>query len=485
MNDQYDVFLWYRRPGAQTAKLLKRFLEQERVKASVWYSDKEPVGNFKYDIPHLIGGASCAVMFIDPRFTDGFLKNRDSCISGMEVCFIARKALEQSDFHLILVYLDREKKLSAREKKILRQRFEGELEDPDRAVEVFSLANSLHFMTASDQEEELFSTIRDSMLPSGFYSRRKADGNFYFSGLRTSADVVLWDLSRGIRSSDVSFSPDGEIPALYGRIEGIRAPAEQISQNDRMLSLTGLRCGLSDNEERKQLEIRYRQIEYRLFRKTLKLWDHPRLNIPQRLSRYEGTERISAYEIPNAMGMAFFVVSSDHQLLFSTRSEERGLRPGETDCSVVEGLKPEAEDSAGPYSVDSPDYLEREMRRAFREEICSDDAGLCCQIVGLVLDRQYGQWNLVGILRPAADAARLLRRTCVRDDTYEKTRLEAVPLRDAEGKPSLEAVREKLRIARRRPMWGMAYTALYAALRSEGFSDGEIDTLLPEEAGET
>ena len=42
-------------------------------------------------------------------------------------------------------------------------------------------------------------------------------------------------------------------------------------------------------------------------------------------------------------------------------------------------------------------------------------------------------------------------------------------------------VREKLRIARRRPMWGMAYTALYAALRSEGFSDGEIDTLLPEQ----
>ena len=68
-----DVFLCYRRHSAQTAKLFKRYLTTHRFVGEVWYSDGEVYGNYKMDIPTLIGNAKCAVVFIDPGFTDRFL----------------------------------------------------------------------------------------------------------------------------------------------------------------------------------------------------------------------------------------------------------------------------------------------------------------------------------------------------------------------------------------------------------------------------
>ena len=64
-----DVFLCYRKPSAQTAKLFKRYLEKSKFPALVWYSNGEVLGNYKKDIPVLVGTAKCAVIFINNRFT--------------------------------------------------------------------------------------------------------------------------------------------------------------------------------------------------------------------------------------------------------------------------------------------------------------------------------------------------------------------------------------------------------------------------------
>ena len=39
-----DIFLCYRRTGAQTAKLFKRYLESMQFGGKVWYSDDEIYG---------------------------------------------------------------------------------------------------------------------------------------------------------------------------------------------------------------------------------------------------------------------------------------------------------------------------------------------------------------------------------------------------------------------------------------------------------
>ena len=67
-----DVFICYRRYTAQTAKLFKKYLVKHHFSGEVWYSDSEVYGNYKSDPSDLISSAECAIIFIDPKFTDGF-----------------------------------------------------------------------------------------------------------------------------------------------------------------------------------------------------------------------------------------------------------------------------------------------------------------------------------------------------------------------------------------------------------------------------
>lgn len=72
MAHETDVFICYRRYGAQTAKLFKRYLIAHNFPGKVWYSDSEINGNYRLDPADLISEAGCAVMFIDPDFTKDF-----------------------------------------------------------------------------------------------------------------------------------------------------------------------------------------------------------------------------------------------------------------------------------------------------------------------------------------------------------------------------------------------------------------------------
>jgi hypothetical protein len=50
MEIKKDVFLCYRRRGAQTAKLFKQYLEEKRFPGSIWYSDVEVNGDYAIDV---------------------------------------------------------------------------------------------------------------------------------------------------------------------------------------------------------------------------------------------------------------------------------------------------------------------------------------------------------------------------------------------------------------------------------------------------
>ena len=92
MAHETDVFICYRRYGAQTAKLFKRYLVAHNFPGKVWYSDSEINGNYKLDPADLISEAECAVMFIDPDFTKDFLSSEN-----MFECITAREVLEIID----------------------------------------------------------------------------------------------------------------------------------------------------------------------------------------------------------------------------------------------------------------------------------------------------------------------------------------------------------------------------------------------------
>jgi len=222
--------------------------------------------------------------------------------------------------------------------------------------------------------------------------------------------------------------------------------------------------------------VRYQPIEYKLFHKTLKIWNTAGLNLNQKLHLY--TLEKGQYEIPNAMGLAFMVITADRKLIFTRRSAKRSIRPNEYDCSIVEGLRIEVDSPKyGKYDIFDENYVELEIRRAYREEITANDDHIRIKVNGVILDKEYGQWNIVGTIFSGETADEIMRNHSVRNDTFENIHMEAVSLCDESGHPTLEYTKTALPRFLRHKMWAMGLAALYGALRDAGFSDSDINEI--------
>ena len=470
-----DIFLCYRRTGAQTAKLFKRYLESMQFGGKVWYSDDEIYGNYKFDIPELIQTAKCAVLFVDKNFTKNFIENEQEyeCITALEIIEIEKRLQSDEKFRIFLVALDC-KGFSLEAQNDLSVLFERANICTERSVAHFAQSNVISFETAKDDEYVLFERLSQELLLDVMLKRNPIKGNFYFGKRGTMADVIVWDVENGISGNDISFELSEETIALHRKIENIRFSQSHEIQNNQMISLTYLDVNLSDNEEKKSIVIQYLPIKYRLFQKTLRIWNVAGLNLGQKVNQY--TIEKGKYEIPNAMGLAFMVITSDNQLIFTKRSSKRAIRPNEYDCSIVEGLKIEVvSELYGDYDIFDEEYVNKEIHRAYREEMCPHDENLEIKITGIVLDKEYGQWNIVGIIRTPESAEDLIRRHSVRSDTYEYIHMRAVPFYDSEGNKTLVHLKKMFPEFIKYKMWGMGFVVLYAALIELGFKETEID----------
>lgn len=469
-----DVFLCYRRYCAQTAKLFKRYLKQHKFNGEVWYSSGELYGNYKRDIQRLISGAECAVLFIDPNFTHNFLGNEESleCITAKEIVAIIKKKIQDDSFRIITIYVDREDALTPKESEIISSLLqEANTIDPVEDVKRISQSNAVFFSTLTGDEDELFSSISRNMLSNKYYSEHIPYGNFYFGAIQTHADIIIWDSTKHIGVQNIYFENTPRVLPLYGQIERCRSDIVYEPQNNTMLSLVGTDVVLNDETEDKILSVRYQKIDYCLFYKTLTLWDQFELN--KKIAMFDW--RSDVFQIPNAMGMAFMVITSDNKIIFARRSEKRRLRPAEFDCSIVEGLKTTGVQQKGEqYDVNSENYLKNEITRAFREEICIADGELDIYIYGLVLDKKYGQWNIVGTIKTKLSSKEISRLHSLRDDTYEDNQIEFISLTDINGEPSLLELEHWLRISLGEGIWSMALTAIYSSLVCAGFTDKQI-----------
>lgn len=462
-----DVFLCYRRYGAQTAKLFYKYLREHNFPAKVWYSDINKVGNYKDDIGGLVESAKSIVIFIDDKFTKDFLKTGGlECITALEICAIANKLLNDKDVVLLTVFLDR-KGFTKKENKILTQLFiNNNISDPDKAVSRICQNNIITFSTSIDLENELFKELSEVLFSAKQIKRDK--GDFHLGNWDTSADIMIWDEAEGIKAENIRFYLDADKPPLYDEI--LETPVDMAleKQNNEMISLTKFTAYLSDNTESKNINISYQLIDYNLFSTTLN--SRESYQIKQAISGYH---KGITYQAPNAMGMAFMVITKDKKLILSKRSESRRIRSGEYDCSIVEGLKPKVfENGELLYKISDPLYLNKEIERSFMEEICVSTQNKY-KIYGVVLDREYGQWNFVGTIKTELTADEIIRIHSVRNDSYEDNELFVYDFLK-NGQKDRDQLREQLYNIHEKEIWGMALTALYASLLELGYNNDDI-----------
>lgn len=486
------LFLCYRREGAQTAKLLSFYMRRNHPEIQVWYSDKETESNYALNAAELLRSSYGVVIFLSRNFTKGFLdaggkintrtfrgKLCEECVTVQEIIEIERNLQTRKDFELHIVNLD-EARLSISEQKTLESVFrQAGILQPD-SVAHFAQRNFNPFHTAYEAEDAFFDRMIASYLPNATASLVR--GNFFVGAYSTKVDVLCWDYKRFIDPRNITFSLSVADTPLYDRIEMTPLRTAPLAQDDDVLAVAQFEQGLTTNEESKYLHIECKICKYHLFKKALDLWDRNGFCMSREIAQYlNAQEEQRVYPIPNAMGLALMVITADHKLVFSRRSSKRRVRSGQFDCSIVEGLLPEVKKAVGgkeaDYGFTTPGYIEKECVRAFCEEICADSR-LEAQIYGLILDREYGQWNFIGAIRTALTFSEIQARHATRDDTTETNWLYPVDYLDAAGNRSLAAVRDALMLFKKDGFWDTALTVLCGTLLALGFTQEEVNGLI-------
>lgn len=487
-----QLFLCYRRAGAQTAKLFSFFMKRSHPEISVWYSDKEPEGNFSLDVPMLIQSSYGAVIFISKGFTDGFLdkegninsnayrsEHGSECITVKEIIEIERNMQIRSDFELHIINLNGAV-FGKKDQKTLETVFAKAGILKDNSVAHFAQKNINPFYTARDHEDYFFERMIGAYLPNDIEAF--VHGNLSIGKHTTTIDVLCWDCKRYISSNDIVLELDDSDIPMYDRIEAAPLHREPLKQDDDVVSVVQFEQSLTTNEEKKCILIKCKLSKYHLFKKTLDLWDRNGFSMSREIARYlNSDEHDCLYPIPNAMGLALMVVTGDNKLVFSRRSPKRRVRSNEFDCSIVEGLLPFVDKTIGGekacYDYSQENYIQNECRRAFCEEICIAN-GLIVNLFGLILDRKYGQWNFAGLIRTSLTSDQIKARHSTRDDTTEKNLLYYIDYLDSDGNLTIKPLQEAIRLFSPVGLWDTALAVLFGTLSSLGFEREAIDTLL-------
>lgn len=134
-------------------------------------------------------------------------------------------------------------------------------------------------------------------------------------------------------------------------------------------------------------------------------------------------------------------------------------------------------DAGDEYDTANEDYMFNEIERAFREEICSDCTGIQIQVNGLVIDKDFRQWNIVGSIITPLTSGEIMKIHSLRDDTYEDNEILFVPFVDAEGNLTTEYLCSELVILFSNGIWDMALAPLYGALIRVGCTLRQINEM--------
>ena len=172
--------------------------------------------------------------------------------------------------------------------------------------------------------------------------------------------------------------------------------------------------------------------------------------------------RSNSYELPNSIGVCFLVETKDGKVIFAHRDKEAGFRPDEWDVSVVEGLE-EKKDAPGNI-VD----IKSVFLRAYKEEICNiEESNFRLTILGLVIDKKYGQWNFIGKVNCSLTEKEIRSRRA-NGDVEDRWELRELVFCDS----NLKAIMGFLSTHK---MWDMGLVTVYYSLLAMGETRGDVD----------
>ena len=99
------------------------------------------------------------------------------------------------------------------------------------------------------------------------------------------------------------------------------------------------------------------------------------------------------------------IKTADDKAVFAVRLNSSGFRPGENDVSIVEGVNPLLDING--HSI----MFDKIAKCAVQEEICDvDESNINASILGMVFDKEYNQWNIIGCINLKLTQDEIIKR---------------------------------------------------------------------------
>lgn len=171
-------------------------------------------------------------------------------------------------------------------------------------------------------------------------------------------------------------------------------------RNGPLYALDRYHIGRTQPDEHMEVVFTFRPTDYYTFQATVKSLDENSMQSPSTATlRQEYLQgRDLSQPIPslaNGFVIALVIITKDKKLVLSHRSDRVGVRPGELDASVVEGVHPVLDRS----SIHRGPDLYRTAIRGAQEEIGIELVQEEITFLGFGVDIEYYQWNMIGVAR--------------------------------------------------------------------------------------
>ncbi|NUM45498.1 MAG: hypothetical protein HUU38_12410 [Anaerolineales bacterium] len=277
------------------------------------------------------------------------------------------------------------------------------------------------------------------------------------------------------RVENMPYTLPPEISALRDTIQKREArkksKGENYQWNGPMYSLEKYARGRTIPEENLEITLTFRPSDYFTFQATITSLDTNLLTPPAVLTlrqKYlQGHELSNPIPfLSNGFGIALAVITKDKKLILTRRNTNIGVRPGQLDSSVVEGIQPIL-DRSNTYK--GPDLYRTAIRGAQEElgiQLLQEDI----HFLGFGLDTEYYQWGLLGIAYCSETIEQIREiRTRGIGGKWEVNQIEAI---DINPKQILARLKEN-------KIWSIGFVTVYYALTKE-FGKDKIDTIAKE-----
>lgn len=199
--------------------------------------------------------------------------------------------------------------------------------------------------------------------------------------------------------------------AIEERERAKRAAGQVYQWNGPLLALERYAIGRSVPNEDLEVTFTLRPTDYFTFQATVASLDAdlfpgpPNLTIREKyLKDHDHSQPIPF--LANGFGVALVIFTSDQKLLLYRRHDSTGVRAGQIDASVVEGVHPTLDRS---IMHRGPDLYHTAIRGAEEElgiELVQDQIAF----LGFGVDLEYYQWNMLAVAHASETSSTVLER---------------------------------------------------------------------------